>query len=364
MWKVFKSFQWKPLKIPITLSEPSSHPSDPKTQYRAKPMIWSSISSDTLSKTLYWEALQETQSLHFFGFSPLLCVSKCPIMGEGSTAASPLANWTDPQITVILHSRPLLHFLTLILILHSRSQFAFYEDLRNKSLHPTAFYFFIKSIWQVFCPTVFLFRFWSLWRVIWGQSWRRWPWRKSTCECDWDWFGVRKTFCARFVRLGLVSWYGAEVWYSNWWYWKLEEVHKWVSALFYWDRSVFLLMSLQRICSVNTKRVFFLQEYNICVRFSSSIPITYLCDSLIRHNAIQRDRRGNARIWSDNPQFPYNTSKLGVIWDRATSDLLVYNIQLPYKYDHWDFPSRSFGETLGNYPQRKIPQTDQTGQRW
>ena len=83
-------------------------------------------------------------------------------------------------------AQPLLHFLTLILILHSRSQFAFYEDLRNKSLHPTAFNFFIKSIWQVFCPRLFLFRFWSLWRVIWGQSWQRWPWRKSTCECDWD----------------------------------------------------------------------------------------------------------------------------------------------------------------------------------
>ena len=153
-----------------------------------------SCKTDDLEQHLLWHPGQNpvlrsfarNAKFAFFGFSPLLCVSKCPIMGEVSTAASPLANWTDPQITVILHSRPLLHFLTLILILHSRSQFAFYEDLRNKSLHPTAFYFFVKSIWQVFCPTVFLFRFWSLWRVIWGQSWQRWPWRKSTCECDWD----------------------------------------------------------------------------------------------------------------------------------------------------------------------------------
>ena len=184
VWK--KSFHWKPLKISITLSEPSPHPSDPKTQYRAKPMIWSSISSDTCI-----DKLCKKRKVCIFWFSPLWCVSKCPIMGEVSTAASPLANWTDPQITVILHSRPLLHFLTLILILHSRSQFAFYEDLRNKSLHPAAFYLFIKSTWQVFCPMVFIFRFWSLWRVIWGQSWQHWPWRKSTCECDWDWFGVR-----------------------------------------------------------------------------------------------------------------------------------------------------------------------------
>ena len=37
--------------------------------------------------------------------------------------------------------------------------------------------------------------------------------------------------------------------------------------------------------------------------------------------------------------------------------MVVYNLQLPYKYDHRDFPSISFGETCGNYLSREIPRT-------
>ena len=124
-----------------------------------------SCKTDDLEQHLLWHPGQNpvlrsfarNAKFAFFGFSPLLCVSKCPIMGEGSTAASP--NWTDPQITVILHSRPLLHFLTLILILHSRSQFAFYEDLRNKSLHPTAFYFLSNQFGKSSVPRCFFLGF-------------------------------------------------------------------------------------------------------------------------------------------------------------------------------------------------------------
>ena len=42
---------------------------------------------------------------------------------------------------------------------------------------------------------------------------------------------------------------------------------------------------------------------------------------------IQSDR-------SDNLQLPY-TSRLEVIWDQIASDLLVYNLQLPYKRSSW-----------------------------
>ena len=52
---------------------------------------------------------------------------------------------------------------------------------------------------------------------------------------------------------------------------------------------------------------------------SSSIP-TYLTDWFSAH------------IRSDNLQLPY-TCKLGVIWNQTISNLLVYNLQLPYKYD-------------------------------
>ena len=44
---------------------------------------------------------------------------------------------------------------------------------------------------------------------------------------------------------------------------------------------------------------------------------------------IQIDRRGNARIWSDNLQLPYR-SKLEVIWEKTTSDFLIYNLKLPH----------------------------------
>ena len=63
-----------------------------------------------------------------------------------------------------------------------------------------------------------------------------------------------------------------------------------------------------------------------------------------------------AQIWSDNLQLPY-TSKLEVIWDPTTSNLLVYSLQLPYKHDHWDFSSRSFEETFGQTGQEKTQLT-------
>ena len=50
---------------------------------------------------------------------------------------------------------------------------------------------------------------------------------------------------------------------------------------------------------------------------------------MIHHYAIQSDRHGNARVWSDNLQLPY-TSKLEVICDQTTSNFLVYNPQLPH----------------------------------
>ena len=53
----------------------------------------------------------------------------------------------------------MLHFLTLILILHSRSQFAFYEDLRNKSLHPTAFCFLSNQFGKSSVPRCFFLGF-------------------------------------------------------------------------------------------------------------------------------------------------------------------------------------------------------------
>ena len=44
-------------------------------------------------------------------------------------------------------------------------------------------------------------------------------------------------------------------------------------------------------------------------------------------------------MFSDNLQLPYT-------WDQTTSDMLVYNLQLPYKSDQWHFSSRPFGETF------------------
>ena len=41
------------------------------------------------------------------------------------------------------------------------------------------------------------------------------------------------------------------------------------------------------------------------------------------------DRRS---IWSDNLQLLY-IRRLEAIWDQITSNLLAYNLQLPYKYD-------------------------------
>ena len=61
--------------------------------------------------------------------------------GGGQYSGIPSRKLNRPPDYGHFAQQALLHFLTLILILHSRSQFAFYEDLRNKSLHPTAFYF-------------------------------------------------------------------------------------------------------------------------------------------------------------------------------------------------------------------------------
>ena len=47
---------------------------------------------------------------------------------------------------------------------------------------------------------------------------------------------------------------------------------------------------------------------------------------MIHHS--ERSTRQCARIWSDNLQLPY-TSKLEVIWDQITYNLLMYNLQLP-----------------------------------
>ena len=40
----------------------------------------------------------------------------------------------------------------------------------------------------------------------------------------------------------------------------------------------------------------------------------------------------------------------------------LYNLQLLYKKEHWEFSSRSFVETFGNYIWGEIPQAGQTGQ--
>ena len=52
-------------------------------------------------------------------------------------------------------------------------------------------------------------------------------------------------------------------------------------------------------------------------------------------------------IWSDNLWLPY-TSKLEVIGDQTTSNLLVFNLQLTYKHDHCDFQACHMGRYLAN----------------
>ena len=49
-----------------------------------------------------------------------------------------------------------------------------------------------------------------------------------------------------------------------------------------------------------------------------------------------------AHFWSHNLQLQY-TSIWQLIWDQTTSHLFVYNLELPNKYDHWDFSSRTDG---------------------
>ena len=65
-----------------------------------------------------------------------------------------------------------------------------------------------------------------------------------------------------------------------------------------------------------------------------------------------------AHIQSDDIQLAH-TSKSDVIWDQTC--LCTYKLQIPYEYVHWDSSSRSFGEIFGNYLNREIPQTGQTG---
>ena len=56
-----------------------------------------------------------------------------------------------------------------------------------------------------------------------------------------------------------------------------------------------------------------------------------LTESFTIHHS-ERLTRQCARIRSDKLQLP-NTRRLEVTWDQITSNLLVYNLQLPYKYD-------------------------------
>ena len=122
---------------------------------------------------------------------------------------------------------------------------------------------------------------------------------------------------------------------------------------------------------------------DICTlfHFLGALAALYLhrwrTDWLKNHHS-ERSTRQCAHVWSDNLQLPY-TSKLEVIWDQTTSDLLVYslqfphttsnlkvnlshfNLKLPYKYDQRDFSSMSFGEKFDNYLRRKMPHLRQTG---
>ena len=89
----------------------------------------------------------------------------------------------------------------------------------------------------------------------------------------------------------------------------------------------------------------------------SSLPLpTLLKDSLMAWHSTWSARQC-VYIWSDNLQLLY-TSKLEVIWDQTASDLLMYKLRLPYKYDHWEFAS--FGETFGNHLWKELPQIAQT----
>ena len=72
-------------------------------------------------------------------------------------------------------------------------------------------------------------------------------------------------------------------------------------------------------------------------RVTSQKPMNFW-KSLSFDYQFERSTRQCARIWSDNLQLLY-TSKLEVIWDQTTSDLLMYKLRLPYKCDHWEFAS-------------------------
>ena len=64
---------------------------------------------------------------------------------------------------------------------------------------------------------------------------------------------------------------------------------------------------------------------------SSSLPryISNWLNELIHHS--EQSMRQCALNWSHNLQLPY-TRRLKVIWDQLTSNLPVYNLQLPYSH--------------------------------
>ena len=92
----------------------------------------------------------------------------------------------------------------------------------------------------------------------------------------------------------------------------------------------------------------------------SSLPLpTLLKDSLMAWHSTWSARQC-VYIWSDNLQLLY-TSKLEVIWDQTASDLLMYKLRPPYKYDHWEFASfqaRHLGKHLASLERTTTDSTD------
>ena len=57
------------------------------------------------------------------------------------------------------------------------------------------------------------------------------------------------------------------------------------------------------------------------------------------------------------------TSRLEVMWDQAASNLLVHNLQLPYKFDHWDFQAGNLGRYLATTSGAKYHRQDRRDRR-
>ena len=70
---------------------------------------------------------------------------------------------------------------------------------------------------------------------------------------------------------------------------------------------------------------------------------TYILDSL-NNSWWWSDQRVNARTSGQKP----SNFLMQASWRLCETpcDLLVYNLQLPYKYDHWHIAGMSFGETF------------------